>query len=227
MDANLNKATSIKITQTIANLEKNGIKSVYVPTKQEALALLKTMLIPGETIAVGGSVTLFEMGAIDLLKSPEYKFIDRYDKSVTREVIVERLRQGLNADTFLMSSNAITETGLLYNVDGTGNRVAALTFGPKRVIIFAGCNKIVPTLRDAVVRVKNTACPANAIRLDRDAYCAKHGHCMNPSCDPESFMHLSAGACKDCLCRTAVITGNQVNNNNRITVVIIGEELGY
>lgn len=226
MDANLKKTINIRITHTMENLEKNGIKAVFVPTKTEALALLKTLLVPGETIGVGGSVTLSEMGAIDLIRDPKYKFFDRYDKTASKEEIVERLRKALTADTFLTSANAITESGLIYNVDGTGNRVTAFLFGPKRVLVFAGYNKIVPTLPDAVRRVKTIAAPANAIRLDKDTYCAKHGHCINPTCDPNYLMALPAGACKNCICHSSVVTGNQAGND-RITVVIIGEELGY
>lgn len=226
MDANLEKCLNIKIKKTINNLEKNGMKAVYVPSKEAALALLKTLLVPGESISLGGSVTLNEIGALSLVKNGEYKFFDRYDKTASKEEITERLRQGLTADTFITGSNAITETGLLYNVDGTGNRVSSLTFGPKRVLVFAGYNKIVPNLEDAVVRVKNIAAPANAIRLDRDSYCAKNGHCIVNSCDPKFMMAIPAGICNDCLCRTSVVTGNQ-NGSNRITVIIIGEQLGY
>lgn len=225
MDANLNKLLTIKISKTIKALEDNGMKAMYVPSRKEALALLKTMLVEGETIAVGGSVTLNEMDAISYLRDKKFNFIDRYEKGISQDELTKRFREGLLADTFLTSTNAITENGFLYNVDGTGNRAAAFVYGPKRVIVFAGYNKIVPTLRDAVVRVKTKACPANAIRLDRDSYCVKNGKCIKPESDPEDLMFFNSELCKNCICCSAVITSKQ--KTDRITVVIIGEELGY
>ncbi len=226
MEANLTKLTNMRIKRTIENLEKNNMKALYVPTKNEALALIRTLLIKGETIAVGGSVTLSETGILDLVRNGDYNFLDRYDKNASKEVIVERLRQGLLADTFLMSANAITEEGQLYNVDGSGNRVAALIFGPKRVIVIAGYNKIVSSLSDAVVRVKKIAAPANGIRLDKDTFCAKHGRCIKDYCHSEDLMGIPAGCCQDTICCTSVVTGFQ-RWKDRITVILVGEELGY
>ena len=219
MEANLAKVVNITVSRTIENLEKNGMKAVYVPSSKEALALVKSMLVKGETIAVGGSVTLTQTGILDLVRNGDYNFIDRYDRNASREEIVKRLKQGLTADTFIMSSNAITTDGYLYNVDGSGNRVSALIFGPDRVIVVAGINKIVPKVEDAIKRVKNIAAPANAVRLDKDTYCVKNGHCMGPDC-------LAPGACPDTICRTQVITGNQ-SIKGRINVIIVGESLGY
>jgi len=226
MNANLAKVVNMRISRTIENLEKNNMKAVYVPSSKEALALVNTLLVPGETIAVGGSVTLDETGILNLIRSGKYNFIDRYDKTASPEVINERRRQGLLADTFVMSSNAITEEGQLYNVDGSGNRVSALIFGPKRVIIVAGYNKIVPTLADAVTRVKKIAAPANTVRLDCDTFCEKHGRCIKDYCDSSSLMGIPAGACPKTICCTAVVSGSQ-REKNRITVIIVGEELGY
>lgn len=220
MEANLNKVINMKISRTVENLEKNNIKACYVPTKNEALALVKTMLKEGETVAIGGSVTLVQTGITDLLKNGNYNFIDR-SQANTREERTEIQRRSQLADTFLMSSNAITEDGFLYNVDGTSNRLGALLYGPKRVIIVAGINKIVPNLKEAEQRVKNIAAPANAIRLDRDSYCAKHGHCCY-----QDRLCTSNEVCKDPICSNYVTTGYQINKD-RITVIIVGEELGY
>lgn len=226
MEANLNKIINMRISETITNLRKNNINAVYVPGKEEALALLKSLLISGETIGVGGSVTLDQIDAMTLLRSGEYNFLDRYDKSLNKDELFELQRKALAADTFICSTNAITQNGYLYNVDGRGSRAAAFVFGPKRVLVFAGYNKIVPTLRDAVERVKNTACPANCVRLDIDSYCMKNGHCFSPGCDNNDLMATSAGECEKSICCSSVITGHQ-NDKNRITVVIIGEMLGY
>lgn len=226
MEANLNKIINMRINRTIENLKKNNINSVFVPSGKEALALLESLLIPGESIGVGGSVTLDEIGALNLLRNGKYNFLDRYDKSLTNEELGNLQRKALAADTFICSSNAITETGYLYNVDGRGSRSAAFVFGPKRLIVIAGYNKIVPNMEAAVLRVKETACPANCIRLDIDSFCMKNGRCIEDSCSKENLMTIDAGSCEHSICTSAVISGYQ-NDKNRIVVIIVGEELGY
>lgn len=226
MDANYKKLINIRISKTLENLKKNNFNAVFVPEKSQALSLLKTILIPKETIAVGGSVTLNEIGALDLIKNGDYNFIDKFENNLSPEEKKERARQSLLADTFITSTNAITENGYLYNVDATGNRAAAFVFGPKRVIVFAGYNKIVPDMASAVVRVKKIACPANTIRLDCDTFCEKEGHCVKDYCDARELMSIPAGICKNTICTSFVASGYQ-RDSGRITVVIIGEELGY
>jgi len=225
MEPNIGKVINMRITRTIENLGKNGIKGVYVPSSKEALALLETLLVPGETIGVGGSVTLDQIGALELIRNPKYKFIDRYEKGLDPEADLLRKQQCVMADTFISGTNTITEEGALYNIDGRGNRLCALVFGPKRVIIIAGYNKIVPTLEDAMIRIKNVCAPANAIRLGIDSYCAKHGHCISRDLKGRNMMFPPAGACTSSLCHSAVITGRQPKG--RMTVIIVGEELGY
>lgn len=225
MEANLEKIIHMRIKRTMENLKKNGIDSAFVPTGTEALALLKTMLVEGETLGVGGSVTLDQIKAFDVIRDPKYKFIDRYEKGLEPDAFYKRKQECVMADTFITSTNAITETGLLYNVDGTGNRACAFVFGPKRVIVIAGYNKIVPTIEDAVVRVKTIAAPANAIRLGMDTYCAKHGHCVNMSIDKNNLMFPGTGGCDAKLCSNAVVTGKQIPG--RMVVIIVGESLGY
>jgi len=218
MEANISKIRNMRISRTIEALEKNNYKAVYVPEASQALALVKTLLTDGQTVSAGGSVTLNETGIRDYLKSGKYQYFDRYDKSLTPEQRKEVCRKAMTSETYFMSSNAITETGLLYNVDGMSNRTSALLYGPDKIIIVAGYNKIVPTLEDAIKRVKNIAAPANAVRLDRDSYCAKHGHC----CSEEIGL---TGECKECICHNYVISGPQ--EKDRVTVIIVGEELGY
>ena len=225
MEPNLGKIVNMRISRTIENLGKNGIKGVYVPTGKEALALLETLLVPGETIGVGGSVTLDQIGALELIRNPKYRFIDRYEKGLDAETLHIKRQQCVMADTFVTGTNTITEEGALYNIDGTGNRLCALVFGPKRVIIIAGYNKIVPTMEDAMLRIKNVCAPANAIRLGMDTYCAKHGHCISRNLNGRNMMFPPAGSCTSRLCQSAVITGRQPEG--RMIVVIVGEELGY
>ena len=225
MEPNLGKIVNMRISRTIENLGKNGIKGVYVPTGKEALALLETLLVPGETIGVGGSVTLDQIGALELIRNPKYRFIDRYEKGLDAEAQHIRRQQCVMTDTFVTGTNTITEEGALYNIDGTGNRLCALVFGPKRVIVIAGYNKIVPTMEDAMLRIKNVCAPANAIRLGMDTYCAKHGHCISRNLNGRNMMFPPAGSCTSRLCQSAVITGLQPEG--RMIVVIVGEELGY
>lgn len=225
MEPNLGKIVNMRISRTIENLGKNGIKGVYVPTGKEALALLETLLVPGETIGVGGSVTLDQIGALELIRNPKYRFIVRYEKGLDAEALHIRRQQCVMADTFVTGTNTITEEGALYNIDGTGNRLCALVFGPKRVIVIAGYNKIVPTMEDAMLRIKNVCAPANAIRLGMDTYCAKHGHCISRDLNGRNIMFPPAWSCTSRLCQSAVITGRQPEG--RMIVVIVGEELGY
>ena len=133
---------------------------------------MKDMLQPGDVVTCGGSMTLAESGVRDLLKSGDYQFLDR-------EIMdpEEVYRRTFSADVFLMSANAITEEGQLYNVDGNGNRVAALIYGPKRVIVVAGINKLVSNLEAAIARVKCMAAPANGVRLETRTPCSRLGRC--------------------------------------------------
>ncbi len=225
MEANLEKIVHMRVKRTMENLEKNGMKALYAPDKEAALALLKTLLVPGQTIGVGGSVTLSQIGAMELIRDPKYRFFDRYDQSLTAQQLDEVKKNALSADVFLASTNALTETGMLYNVDGTGNRLSAFVYGPGKLIIVAGYNKIVPTIEDAIVRVKTVSAPANAVRLGLDTYCAKHGHCINAGLDRNNMMFPATGTCDSFLCNSSVIIGRQ--RPGRTTVIIVGEALGY
>ncbi|MCR5760666.1 MAG: lactate utilization protein [Sphaerochaetaceae bacterium] len=226
MDANVERILHIRIKRTMAALEKNNMRAFYVPSSKEAAALVSTLLEEGETVATGGSATLVQTGIMEILRSGKYNFLDRGKKGLTPEETKEILHKALLSDTYLTSSNAITETGVLYNVDGNSNRVAAMLYGPKRVIVVAGQNKIVPDLSAAVVRVKETAAPANCVRLDKDTFCAKNGRCMRPVCDKADLMTLPAGGCEDTICCNSVVMGRQ-RNADRIIVIIVGEDLGF
>lgn len=202
-----------RIAKTMENLERNNMQAFYAKDKEEALKLVESLMPAGQTVSCGGSVTLQECGVKDLLKSGKYNFLDRSVPGLTAEQIKEIYRKTFFADTFLTSSNAITEDGELYNVDGNSNRVAALTFGPDSVIVVAGYNKIVSNIDAAVERVKKIAAPINAVQLKRETPCAKVGECMN--------CHS-----KDRICCTYVMTSQQ-RIKHRIKVVLIGEELGF
>lgn len=215
MDKNMEFVRRAQVERTIKALAKNRIPAVYAPTAAEALEAVRGMLAPGDVVSCGGSMTLAESGIMALLRGGEYQFLDREAMDPQ-----EAYRRTFSADVFLTSANAITEEGELYNVDGNGNRVAALIFGPKRVIVVAGVNKLVPTLEDAVARVKRVAAPANGVRLGTETPCALTGRCagcgggMTAGCASEKRM-----------CCQYVVTGYQ--RQDRIRVVLVGEELGY
>jgi len=206
------------------NIKRNNMVPYVVETKEEILPLLKKLIPDGESVGVGGSVTLDEIGVIPFLREGNYNFFDRYAEGLTRPETVEIMREALLSDTFITSSNAITEKGELYNVDGNGNRVAALCFGPKSVIVIVGANKIVKDLKAAEKRVKTIAAPKNCRRLGIDSPCSKIGECVSLKAENHEI-------CDGCLtderiCSTYVLSGYQ-RVKDRIKVIICKENMGY
>ena len=215
MDDNKKYVLDAKVERTIKALAKNRMAAVYAPTKEAAVQAVKDLLQEGDTISCGGSVTLAESGVRDLMKSGAYRFLDREEEDPQ-----EVYRKTFSADVFLMSANAITEDGELYNVDGNGNRVAALIYGPKRVIVVAGVNKLVRSLDEAISRVKCMAAPANGVRLQTHTPCSRMGRCSGAE------GRMTAGCASERrMCCQYVVTGYQ--REDRIRVVLVGEELGY
>ena len=215
MDQNVKAIREAQVERTLKALAKNRIPAVFVATKEEAVEAVRGMLKPGDVVSCGGSMTLAESGVRDLLKSGEYEFLDREAMDPQ-----EAYRRTFSADVFLMSANAITEDGELYNVDGNGNRVAALIYGPKRVIVVAGVNKLVRDLDEAVSRVKCMAAPANGVRLQTHTPCSRMGRCSGAD------GRMTAGCASERrMCCQYVVTGYQ--REDRIRVVLVGEELGY
>ena len=212
------------IEKTVQNLTKNNMQPFVVETRDEILPLLKTLIPKGATVGVGGSVTLDEVGVIDLLRNGDYNFFDRYTEGLTREQAVKIMKQALTADCFITSSNAVTEGGALYNVDGNGNRVAAFVYGPDSVIVIIGANKIVKTVDDAIKRVKQIAAPKNCSRLNVPSPCSKTGQCV-------SLNNENPEMCDGCsvdgrICCSYLVSGFQ-RHKNRIKVIICKENLGY
>ena len=149
-----------RINKTMERLQAHNMAAYYVETKAEVVPLLKTLMKEGETVTHGGSVTLGECGVTEMLNSGDYNYLDR-SKAQTPEEIEEIYRKAYFADTYLTSANAVTESGLLYNVDGNSNRVSAILYGPKQVVFICGYNKIVKDLDEAVMRLKTIAAPRN------------------------------------------------------------------
>ncbi len=224
MDNNRIAVLEKQIEKVIKALEKNNIQGFYAENSCKAVELVKSLLNKGDIVSFGGSVTLDECGVFDLLKNGDYTLLDRNAEGNTSEDIQRIYRESFSADAYLCSSNAITENGELYNVDGLGNRVTALTFGPKSVIVIAGYNKIVADLDAAIHRVKTVAAPANCLRLNKDTYCAKCGHCASIASGKKEM--TDGCDSPDRICRQYVVTAKQPKLG-RIKVIIVGEELGY
>ncbi len=202
-------------------LNDNRIDAYFVENREQLLLLLRRLIQEGETVAVGGSVTLEETGVLEHLRSGRYNFLDRYAKGLDRAAIEEIFRRSFYADTYLTSANAVTMNGELFNVDGNGNRVNAITFGPTSVIVICGTNKIVPDLEAAVKRVKTIAAPLNAKRLSKATPCAASGHCLKvDGCMTDGCNSV------DRICSAYVVTGRQIKKG-RIKVVLIDGDFGY
>lgn len=212
------------IKKTVENLRRNNMVPYVVEKGSDVLPLLKTLLPEGVTVGVGGSETLTKLGVISFLREGNYKFFDRYAKGLTRPEAVEVMRQSLLADAFITSSNAVTEKGELYNVDGNGNRVAALCFGPKEVFVIVGANKIVKDIKAAEERVKKIAAPKNCQRLALPSPCSKTGECVSLSLENREL--CDGCATESRICSSYVISGYQ-RNKDRIKVIICKESMGY
>lgn len=200
--------------QTIVKaLESRRFEAYYCSTKQDALNKALALIPKEHTVGWGGSASIYEIGLVDKLISEGYKVFDR-SRAETDEERTEIMRKALVADTFITGTNALTEDGMLLNVDGRGNRVAALTFGPKSVVVIAGINKVVRNAEDAVNRIKTTAAPINITRFPgKKTPCALTGKC---------------GDClsEDCICAHWVLT-RLSQPAKRIKVILVGENLGF
>ena len=160
MQNSLTDISSDCIQTVMDGLRKNNMDVQYVPHKEEAAAAVASLLKEGDTIAVGGSVTLEETGVLELVQNGRYHFIDRYEDGLSDRERKDRLTEAFRSDVFLCSANAITKNGEIYQVDGLSNRIAPLVFGPDSVIIVAGINKIAADIEAAVYRVKTVTVPA-------------------------------------------------------------------
>ena len=213
MNENIKWVNEKKIEKTINNLKKNNISGYYVKDNDELINLIKDIAKEGEVVSVGGSMSLFESKVIELLRSGRYEFLDRYKKDLTQEDIKEIYRKSFFADTYFASANAITEDGEIFNVDGNGNRVAAILYGPDKVVLIVGVNKIVKNIEQAVARNRAISGPANAKRLNLSTPCVKTGQCME--CNSE-----------DRICCEYTEIKRQ-KNPKRMNVIFINDTLGF
>jgi len=201
-------------TKIIKNLEKRRMEGSYAPTAAQAKKEVIAMIPQGATVFRCGSMTAGGMGLWeDVANLPEVKLIDPYQPNLAPEEGLELRRQGLTADVMVAGSNAITLDGKLVNLDGMGNRVASMAFGPKKVILLVGMNKVAPDLESAMARVKHRAAPINNIRYGLKNPCVETGLCSDCK-TPQRICNM-----------WSIIEGHMIQN--RIHVKLIGEDLGY
>ena len=206
-------SNEMKINRTIEALKKNNINGYYAKNRDEVIKLIEDIVAEGSKVAVGGSETLSELGVLEYLRSGRYDFLDRYKAGLTPEEVTNIFKQSFLADAYLSGCNAITENGELYNVDGNGNRVAAMLYGPDKVIVICGVNKIVKDVDEAIKRNREFSAPMNAKRLNKKTPCAKVGYCMDCN-SPER------------ICNEYTLIKKQ-RLPERMHVIFLNENLGY
>jgi hypothetical protein len=217
MDTPQSRYWRLRLEEIKAALEKNNFEAHVVADAPAAKALCLDQLIPAAapgSISWGGSMTFTDSRLYQAIKArSDLNVIDTYDKNVSPAEIYERRRQALLSDLFITGTNAVTERGHLINLDMIGNRVAALTFGPRAVIVLVGRNKIVADMMAAMDRIKSYAAPVNVMRLDKKTPCATTGRCHD---------------CKapDRICNNWTITEKSFPPH-RIKVVLINQDIGF
>lgn len=208
MDENITKRYELLAQKVIKGLESRNMTGYYAANKEEALAKALELIEEGSSVTMGGAMSAFEIGLVDAVKEGNYTFIDRMAMEPR-----EALLAGYDADVFLASANAMTEDGILVNIDGNANRVSYIAQGPKKVIFIVGVNKICADVHSAWSRARNVAAPINAQRFGLDTPCAKTGACAD---------------CKsmDTICCQFLETRFS-KHPGRIHVIIVNESLGF
>ncbi len=200
-------------TKLIKNLQRRHIEAFYCPTAQQAVEQVQQLITDGSSVTWGGSMTIRDMGLPQALKERgSLEVLDR-DVVESAEEKQNMYLRAFTADVYLSSANALSEDGVIVNIDGNGNRVAAITWGPKMVIFVIGLNKVASTVEAAIARARSTASPINAQRFNINTPCSIDGTCHNCN-SPESicsYIHLLRNS----------------RNAGRHKVVLVGENLGY
>lgn len=217
MDKNINNVFMTQLENVKSALEKNNMNAFIAKSKEEACDIAMSLMNEGAVVASGGSMSLFECGMMDILRSGKYDYLDR--EKVEDKIAL--YRKSFCADYYLCSSNAVTEKGELYNVDGNGNRVACIAYGPQKIIMIVGRNKIVKDLDEAQSHVKRYAAPANCQRLSCKTYCYDKGVCMG-----EGGSMTDGCRADGRICSQYIVSGFQ-RLKGRINVILVNEELGY
>ena len=209
MNENITKRNNLLSQKVIKGLESRNMSGYYAETKEEALRIALGIIEDGSTVTMGGAMSAHEIGLVDALKNGNYNFIDRDQEADKRAAMLA----AYDADVFLSSANAMTEDGILVNIDGNANRVSAIAQGPIKVVFIVGMNKVCDDLDGAMKRARNVAAPINAQRFGLSTPCAKTGSCMD---------------CKspDTICCQFLITRFS-RHEGRIHVILVNDNLGF
>lgn len=202
-----------RVKKTIEKLEAHEFKAIYTRNKEEAVAEIWKYIGPETRVGVGGSMTIRELGILETLKSKGNAVYDHWVPGLSKDQSLHIRRSQLTCDVFLCSVNAISMTGELVNIDGAGNRVSSTVFGPEKVILVVGYQKIANTLEEALKRARDVAASINAKRLKADVPCVKLGKCVD--CNSP-----------DRVCRVVVIHERRPSYTDMM-IILVGEELGY
>ena len=212
MNENIKKRNELLAQKVIKGLESRNMTGYYAATKEEALKIALDIIPKGATVTMGGAMSAREIGLVDAVKTDEYHFIERENAKTAEEKRAAML-EGYDADYFLCGANAITEDGVMVNIDGNSNRVSFICQGPKHVLCIVGMNKVCVDVDAAMKRARNVAAPINAQRFGLNTPCAKTGSCMN---------------CKspDTICCQFLITRFS-RHAGRIHVILVNDNLGF
>ncbi|SFH88581.1 Uncharacterised ACR, YkgG family COG1556 [Pseudobutyrivibrio sp. OR37] len=212
MNENIIKRNQLLAQKVIKGLESRNMKGYYAADKEEALKIALELIPENTSVTMGGAMSAREIGLVDAIKNGKYHFIEREGASTDEEKRKATL-EGYDADYFLASANAMTEDGVIVNIDGNSNRVSMIAHGPKHVLFIVGMNKICDDVDGAMKRARNVAAPINAQRFGLNTPCAKTGSCMN---------------CKspDTICCQFLIT-RYSRHTDRIHVILVNDNLGF
>ncbi|MBP3754959.1 MAG: lactate utilization protein [Lachnospiraceae bacterium] len=209
MNENIEKRNRLLAQKVIKGLESRNMKGYYADNREDALRLALELIPEKSSVTMGGAMSAHEIGLVEALKEGDYNFIDRDNAEDKRAAMLA----AYDADFFLTSANAMTEDGVMVNIDGNSNRVSAIAQGPKHVLVIVGMNKVCPDVDTAMKRARNVAAPINAQRFGLNTPCTKTGSCMN---------------CKspDTICCQFLIT-RYSRHEGRIHVILVNDSLGF
>lgn len=209
MNENIVKRNELLAGKVIAGLESRNMSGYYAADREEAVKKALELIPEGSSVTMGGCMSAHEIGLVDAIKNGNYDFIDRDAEEDKRAAMLK----AYDADVYLASANAMTQDGVLVNIDGNSNRVSAIAQGPKKVVFIVGMNKVCDDVDGAMKRARNVAAPINAQRFGLDTPCAKTGACFN---------------CKspDTICCQFLITRFS-RHEGRIHVILVNDNLGF
>ena len=209
MNENIVKRNELLAQKVIKGLASRNMTGYYAANKEEALACALEVIPEGSSVTMGGCMSAIEIGLVDALKEGPYSFINRFEYEDPREALLAQY----DADVFLSSANAMTEDGIIVNIDGNSNRVSCIAQGPRKVVFIVGMNKICDDVDGAMKRARNVAAPINAQRFGLSTPCSKTGACAD---------------CKspDTICCQFLITRFS-RHEGRIHVILVNDDLGF